>query len=56
MKNSLGFVKIITSKNDNFVLMLRKRLFCEVKPTLLPCKTVAFGMQNNRFCNVLINK
>ena len=56
MKNSLGFVKIITSKNDNFVLALRKRLFCEVKPTLLPCKTAAFGMQNNRFCNALINR
>ena len=56
MKNSLGFVKIIASKNDNFVLTLRKRLFCEVKPTLLPCKTAAFGMQNNRFCNVLINR
>ena len=56
MKNNLGFVKIITSKNDNFVLASRKRLFCEVKPTLLRCKTAAFGMQNNRFCNVLINK
>ncbi|PDP60116.1 hypothetical protein CLI71_07260 [Prevotella intermedia] len=56
MKNSLGFVKIITSKNDNFVLALRKRLFCEVKPTLLPCKTAAFEMQNNRFCNALINR
>ncbi|BAU18420.1 hypothetical protein PIOMA14_I_1912 [Prevotella intermedia] len=56
MKNSLGFVKIITSKIDNFVLALRKRLFCKVKPTLLPCKTAAFGMQNNRFCNALINR
>ena len=56
MKNSLGFVKIIASKNDNFVLTLRKRLFCDAKPTLLRCKTAAFGMQNNRFCNVLINK
>ena len=35
-------------------MALRKRLFCDVKPTLLPCKRAAFGMQNNRFCNVLI--
>ena len=41
-------------KNDNFDLALRKRLFCDAKPTLLPCKTAAFGMQNNRFCNALI--
>nr|WP_273412875.1 hypothetical protein [Prevotella aurantiaca] len=33
---------------------MRKRLFCDVKPTLLPCKTAAFGMQNNRFCKTLI--
>ena len=32
----------------------RKRLFCAAKPTLLPCKTAAFGMQNNRFCKALI--
>ena len=43
-------------KNDNFVLALRKRLFCDAKPTLLPCKTTAFGMQNNRFCKSLIIK
>ncbi|ATV26684.1 hypothetical protein CTM62_08115 [Prevotella intermedia] len=48
------FVKIILMKNDNFDLALRKRLFCVAKPTLLPCKTAAFGMQNNRFCNALI--
>ena len=35
-------------------MTLRKRLFCDVKPTLLPCKRAAFGMQNNRFCNTLI--
>ena len=34
----------------------QKRLFCNVKPTLLPCKTAAFGMQNNRFCKVLIER
>ncbi|PJF01187.1 hypothetical protein CUB97_08100 [Prevotella intermedia] len=35
-------------------MALRKRLFCSAKPTLLPCKTAAFGTQNNRFCNALI--
>nr|WP_257012833.1 hypothetical protein [Prevotella intermedia] len=35
-------------------MALRKWLFCDAKPTLLPCKTAAFGMQNNRFCNVLV--
>ena len=49
-----GFVKIILTKNGNFDLALRKRLFCNAKPTLLPCKTAAFGMQNNRFYNALI--
>ena len=52
--NHLDFVKIILKKNDNFVFTLRKRLFCNAKPTLLPCKTAAFAMQNNRFYNVLI--
>ncbi|APW32714.1 hypothetical protein BWX39_02735 [Prevotella intermedia ATCC 25611 = DSM 20706] len=37
-------------------MALRKRLFCNAKPTLLPCKTAAFGTQNNRFCNTLITK
>ena len=48
-----NFVKIIPLKSDNCALTLRKRLFCDAKPTLLPCKTAAFGMQNNRFCNTL---
>ena len=48
------FVKIIPKKNDNFDLALRKRLFCDAKPTLLPCKTAAFGTQNNRFYKALI--
>ena len=52
--NHLGFVKIILKENDNFVFTLRKRLFCNAKPTLLPCKTATFGMQNNRFCNTLM--
>ena len=34
-------------------MTLRKRLFCDAKPTLLPCKTAAFGTQNNRFYNTL---
>ncbi|ATV25304.1 hypothetical protein CTM62_00215 [Prevotella intermedia] len=33
---------------------MRKRLFCDAKPTLLPCKRAAFRMQNNRFYNTLI--
>ena len=53
-ENSPCFVKIIPTKNGNFDLALRKRLFCNAKPTLLPCKTAAFTMQNNRFCNTLI--
>ena len=40
--NNFGSVKIIRRKNDNFDLALRKRLFCDAKPTLLPCKTAAF--------------
>ena len=50
------FVKIVRKKNGNFGLTLRKRLFCNAKPTLLPCKRAAFGMQNNRFCKALINR
>ncbi len=48
------FVKIISLKSGNCVLTLRKRLFCIAKQPLLPCKTYAFGMQNNRFCKALI--
>ena len=55
-ENHFGFVKIIYKENDNFDLALRKRLFCAAKPTLLPCKRAAFGLQNNRFCNVLTMK
>ena len=53
-ENTFDSVKIISLKNGNCVLALRKRLFCNAKPTLLPCKRAAFGMQNNRFCNALI--
>ena len=52
----LGFVKIILLKSGSCVLALRKRRFCDAKEPLLPCKTYAFGMQNNRFCNVLITR
>ncbi|ATV27593.1 hypothetical protein CTM62_12740 [Prevotella intermedia] len=54
LQNLFDFVRIIPKENANFGLTLRKRLFCNAKPTLLPCKTAAFVMQNNRFCNALI--
>ncbi len=54
LQNRFDFVRIIPKKNANFGLALRKRLFCNAKPTLLPCKRAAFGTQNNRFCNALI--
>ena len=50
------FVKILPTKNGNFGLALRKRLFCDAKGPLLPCKTYAFAMQNNRFCKVLVHR
>ena len=56
MKNLSVFVKIIRWENDNFGLTLRKRRFCVAKQPLLPCKTYAFGMQNNRFCNTLVTR
>ena len=56
MKYPCSFVNIISLENGNFDLALRKRLFCDAKPTLLPCKTAAFGTQNNRFCNALIKR
>ena len=52
--NNSDFVKIIYKKNGNFDLTLRKRRFCNAKEPLLPCKTYAFGTQNNRFYNALI--
>ena len=55
-ENIIDFVKIILLKTENCALTLRKRLFCAAKPTLLPCKTAALGMQNNRFYNTLIMK
>ena len=53
-ENTFDSVKIISLKNGNCVLALRKRRFCDAKQPLLPCKTYTFGMQNNRFCNALI--
>ena len=53
IESRFNFVNIILKENGNFDLTLRKRLFCNAKPTLLPCKTAAFGTQNNRFCNAL---
>ena len=50
-----NFVKIILLKSDNYALMLRKRLFYNAKPMLLPCKTAAFGMQNSRLFNTLMH-
>ncbi|ATV53545.1 hypothetical protein CTM50_11245 [Prevotella intermedia] len=52
-ENCPCFVKIIPKENDNFDLALRKRRFYRPKAALLPCKTYAFGMQNNRFYNAL---
>jgi len=40
----LCFVKIIREENENFDLALRKRMFCDAKEPLLPCKTYAFAM------------
>ena len=53
-KNRYSFVKIILLKSGNCVLTLQKRRFCDTKEPLLPCKTYAFGMRNNRFYNILI--
>lgn len=36
-----------------YCFVFQKRLFCNVKPMLLPCKTAAFNEQNNRFYNAL---
>ncbi|ATV31175.1 hypothetical protein CTM45_04320 [Prevotella intermedia] len=37
-------------------MALRKRLFCIAKQPLLSCKTYAFALRNNRFCNALIKR
>ena len=45
LKHCIHLVKIILLKSDNCALVLRKRLFCNAKQPLLPCKTYAFEMQ-----------
>ncbi|PJI18960.1 hypothetical protein CTM53_10220 [Prevotella intermedia] len=52
--DQLGFVKIILLKSGSCDLALRKRRFCDAKEPLLPCKTYAFGTQNNSFYIALI--
>ena len=37
-------------------MTLQKRRFCVAKEPLLPCKTYAFGTQNNWFCKAFIIK
>ena len=54
LENGFAFVKKVLKKNGNFGLALRKRLFCDAKQPLLPCKTYAFGTQKRRFYNALI--
>ncbi|PDP61348.1 hypothetical protein CLI71_01270 [Prevotella intermedia] len=41
-------------KIKGFSSVFQKRLFCDAKEPLLPCKTYAFGMQNNRFWRVKV--
>ncbi|PIK19386.1 hypothetical protein CTI18_10625 [Prevotella intermedia] len=53
-ENGFAFVKKVLKENGNFGLALRKRLFCIAEQPLLPCKTYAFGTQNNRFYKALI--
>lgn len=56
LKSLLVFVKIILLKRDNCALALRKRLFYDVKQPFLQFQRAAFGMQDNGFHNILINK
>ncbi|APW35273.1 hypothetical protein BWX40_10195 [Prevotella intermedia] len=43
--------EISLQKINAFSLVFQKRLFCSAKQPLLPCKTYAFAMRNNRFWN-----
>ena len=54
LENGFAFVKKVLKENGNCGLALRKRLFCDAKQPLLPCKTYAFGTQKRRFYNALI--
>ena len=44
--------EISLQKIGCFSLVFQKRRFCDAKQPLLPCKTYAFGMRNNRFWRV----
>ncbi|ATV31729.1 hypothetical protein CTM45_09425 [Prevotella intermedia] len=43
--------EISLQKINTFSSVFQKRLFCVAKQPLLPCKTYAFAMRNNRFWN-----
>ncbi|ATV52006.1 hypothetical protein CTM50_02385 [Prevotella intermedia] len=43
--------EISLQKINAFSSVFQKRRFCAAKQPLLPCKTYAFAMQNNRFWN-----
>ena len=54
LKTPRNFVKIIPKKNDSSVSTQQNRLFYDAIVPVLPCKTAAFAMQNNGYCNALI--
>ncbi|ATV55807.1 hypothetical protein CTM61_10575 [Prevotella intermedia] len=43
--------EISLQKINAFSSVFQKRRFCDAKQPLLPCKTYAFAMPNNRFWN-----
>ncbi|AWX07986.1 hypothetical protein CTM55_09775 [Prevotella intermedia] len=43
--------EISLQKINAFSSVFQKRRFCAAKQPLLPCKTYAFAMRNNRFWN-----
>ncbi|ATV34435.1 hypothetical protein CTM44_11745 [Prevotella intermedia] len=49
LNNSLDFVKIISLKNANFDLALRKWLFCNAKEPLLQHITHIIGLTTSFF-------
>ena len=50
----ISFPAHYQSVYTNFDISSFSLISCVIKPTLLPCKTAAFGTQNNRFYNTLI--
>ncbi|PDP61336.1 hypothetical protein CLI71_01205 [Prevotella intermedia] len=46
--------KISLQKIGCFSSVFQKRRFCDAKQPLLPCKTYAFAMRNNRFWNAKV--